>query len=135
MTWSKIFFSHYCIIFKHNKILKLNDVYKFELAKFMHKLFFMVPDNNISFLYKSGQLFTILFCINQGNYNNYLLPRVDKTTGQNTLTTVLKRFELNSKQSNSNDTKILPSVFISLFFAHEAKLQVLKFEFIQIKLK
>jgi len=37
-------------------------------------------------------------------------------------------------KSNSSDTKILSSVLVSIFFALKAKLQVLKFEFSQIKL-
>jgi len=37
LTWNKKF-SHTTILYKNNKILKLNDVYKLELAKFLYKL-------------------------------------------------------------------------------------------------
>jgi len=44
------------------------------------------------------------------------------------------KLELNLKKSNSSDAKKTSSVFISSFFALKAILQVLKFEFCQIKL-
>jgi len=44
------------------------------------------------------------------------------------------KFELNSKYSNSSGAKYFLSVFIPFFFALKAELQVLKFEFCQIKM-
>jgi len=41
----------------------------------------------------------------------------------------------NFKKSNSSNAKIFLSVFLSLFFKLKAELQVLKFEFCQVKLK
>ena len=38
MTWNKNF-SHVSQLYKKLRFLKLHDVYKMELAKFMHKLF------------------------------------------------------------------------------------------------
>jgi len=39
------------------------------------------------------------------------------------------------KKSNSSDVKIFLSVFVSFFFELKAELQVLKFEFYQVKLR
>ena len=80
ITWIKKF-SHVDHLYKQLEILKLVDVYKLELTKFMRKLF----NNKLPKLWQ--QNFTKIEQIHgyetrRPNKSNYFLPRVFKTASQ-----------------------------------------------------
>jgi len=81
ITWNKKFF-HISQLYAKLNLLKLKNIYKFELAKFMHKIY---NDKLIGVLQK-------LFCKTEKIHShmtrklttsNYFLPRVNKSVGQN----------------------------------------------------
>ena len=84
VTWNKKF-SHVSQLYKKLGFLKLHDVYKLELAKFMHKLF----KNKLPKLCNYN--FTIIDKIHdyatrkprKPSRSNYYLPRVSKSAGRN----------------------------------------------------
>ena len=89
MTWSRKF-DHVSILYKQLKLLKLEDIYKLELSKFIHQLncnmtlFEKVFDK---FLKKI--LLNLKVCIrtvqDKKTKNNYFLTRVNKTMSQKQL--------------------------------------------------
>ena len=63
-------------------LLKLKDVYKWELAKFMHKLFY----DKLSCVFQKRfiKMEKIVLCKTRKPVNlNHFLPRVAKSVGQN----------------------------------------------------
>ena len=83
MTWSRKF-DHVSILYKQLKLLKLEDIYKLELSKFMHQLNCnMTPkvfEKNFVKL-ESVQSYST----RQKTKNNYFLTRVNKTMSQKQL--------------------------------------------------
>ena len=81
MTWNKIFF-HVFQLYKKLGFLKLHDVYKLELAKFMHKLFKnklpKLCNYNFSTINKIHD-----YATRKPSRSNYFSPRVSKSAGQN----------------------------------------------------
>ena len=81
MTWNKKF-SYVNQLCKKLGFLKLHDVYKLELAKFMHKLFKnKLPkfcDYNFTTINKIHDYTT-----RKASRSNHFLPRVSKSAGQN----------------------------------------------------
>ena len=81
MTWNKKF-SHVSLLCKKLGFLKLHNVYKLELDKFMHKLF----KNKLPklFNYDFTTINKIHNCATRKpTRSNYFLPRVSKYAGQN----------------------------------------------------
>ena len=81
MTWNKNF-SHVSQLYKKLSFLKLHDVYKLELAKFVNMLFKNKPpplcNYNFTTINKIHNN-----AIRKPNRSNYFLPRVSKSAGQN----------------------------------------------------
>ena len=80
ITWNKKF-THVSHLYQNLNLLKLNDIYKLELAKFMHKLYNM----NLPIVFQNR--FTKIekfhtYVTRGSNKSNYFLSRVNKTVGQ-----------------------------------------------------
>ena len=80
ITWNKKF-SHVSHLYQNLNLLKLNDIDKLELAKFIHKLY----NNNLPLVFQNG--FTKIekihtYVTKRTNKSNYFLSRVNKTVGQ-----------------------------------------------------
>ena len=70
-------FSHVTFLYKKLNFLKLKDVYKLELAKFMHKLF----QNKLPNVFKTKLIKLINIHSHEtrkSNQSNYFLSRVNK---------------------------------------------------------
>ena len=83
ITWNKKF-THVSHLYQNLNLLKLNDIYKLELAEIMHKLY----NNNLPIVFqnriaKIERIHT--YVIRRSNKSNYFLSRVNKTVGQNKL--------------------------------------------------
>ena len=80
MTWSRKF-DHVSILYKQLKLLKLEDIYKLELSKFMHQLncsmTSKVFEKNFVKLESAQSYIT-----RQKTKKNYFLTRVNKTMSQ-----------------------------------------------------
>ena len=104
MTWSRKF-DHVSILYKQLKLLKLEDIYKLELSKFMHQL-------NCSMTSKVFEKnFVKLesvhsYSTRQKTKNNYFLTRVNKTMSQKQL--AFRGTKLWATLDNSIKTKPLP---------------------------
>ena len=81
MTWNKSF-SHVSQLYKKLSFLKLHDVYKLDLAKFMQKLFKNKLPNlrNYNFTTKNK---IHDYAIRKPSRSNYFLRRVSKSVEQN----------------------------------------------------
>ena len=74
-------FAHVTELYKKLKILKVKDVYKLELAKFMHKLFNnKLPDMFQNNFTKIGNVHT--YGTRNNVITNFYLPRASKKAGQ-----------------------------------------------------
>ena len=83
ITWNKKF-THVSHLYQNSNLLKLNDIYKLELAKSMHKLY----NNNLLIVFQNrfAKIEKIYTYVTRGaNKSNYFLSRVNKTVGQNKL--------------------------------------------------
>ena len=83
IAWNKKFL-HVSHLYQNLNLLKLNDIYKLELAKFMHKLY----NNNLPNVFQNRFAKTEKIHTNvtkESNKSNYFLSRVNKTVGQNKL--------------------------------------------------
>ena len=83
ITWNKKF-THVSHLYQNLSLLKLNDIYKLELAKFMHKL----DNNNLPIVFQNRftKIEKIHTYVTRGaNKSNYFLSRVNKTVDQNRL--------------------------------------------------
>ena len=83
ITWNKKF-THVSHLYQNLNLLKLNDICKLELAKFMHKLY----NNNLPIVFQNrfAKIEKIFTYVTRGaNKSNYFLSRVNKTVGQNKL--------------------------------------------------
>ena len=79
ITWNKKF-THVSHLYQNLNLLKLNDIYKLELAKFMHKPY----NNNLPIVFqnrfaKIEKIHT--YVTRRTNKSNYFLSRVNKTVG------------------------------------------------------
>ena len=81
MTWNKKI-SHLSQLYKKLGFLKFLDVYKLELAKFMHKIFknklLKLCNYNFTTINKIHD-----YATRKPSRSNYFLPRVSKSAGQN----------------------------------------------------
>ena len=104
MTWSRKF-DHVSIQYKQLKLLKLEDIYKLELSKFMHQLNCnMTPkvfEKNFVELESVHSYST-----RQKTKNNYFLTRDNKTMSQKQL--AFCGIKLWATLDNSIKTKLLP---------------------------
>ena len=83
IIWNKKF-THVSHPYQNLNLLKLNDIHKLELAKFMHKLY----NNNLPIVFQNrfAKIEKIHTYVTTGkNKSNYFLSRVNKTIGQNIL--------------------------------------------------
>ena len=78
ITWNKKF-TH--VFHLYQTFFKLNDIYKLEFAKFMHKLY----NNNLPIVFQNRFAKIENIHTREANKSNYLLSRVNKTVGQNKL--------------------------------------------------
>ena len=77
-------FSHVKCLYKKLNFLKLKDVYRLELVKFMHKLFQNKPTNVFKTKFiKLSNIHTLE--TRRQNQSNYFLPRVNKIACQHKL--------------------------------------------------
>ena len=109
-------FSNVNHLYKQLEILKLVDVYKLELAKFMHKLF----NNKLPKLWQ--QNFTKIEQIHayetrRPNKSNYFFPRVSKTARQH-------KFEYRGVKLWNNMSEELKNKSFNFFIKH-FKLKIL----------
>ena len=83
MTWSRKF-DHFSMLYKQQKLLKLEDIYKLELSKYMHQLNCnmnpKILDKNFVKLESVHSYST-----RQKTKNKYFLTRVNKTMSQKQL--------------------------------------------------
>ena len=84
MTWNKKF-SHVSQLYKKLGFPKLHDVYKLELAKFMHTVYQLFKNKlpklcnyNFTTIYKIYD-----YATRKPSRSNHFLPRVSKSAGQN----------------------------------------------------
>ena len=104
MTWSRKF-DHVSILYKQQKLLKLVDIYKLELSKFMHQLNCnMTPKVSEKNFVKLESLHS--YSTRQKTKNNYFLTRVNKTMSQKQL--AFGGTKLWAPLGNSIKTKPLP---------------------------
>ena len=104
MTWSRKF-DHVSILYKQLKLLKLEDIYKLELSKFMHQL----NCNMTSKVFEKNfvKLESVhSYSTRQKTKNNYFLTRVNKTMSQKQL--AFRGTKLWATLDNSIKTKSLP---------------------------
>ena len=83
ITWNKKF-THVSHLYQNLNLLKLNDIYKLDLAKIMHKLY----NNNLPIVFQNQFAKiekTHTYVTRGANKSNYFLSRVNKTVGQNKL--------------------------------------------------
>ena len=80
LTWNTKF-SHVTKLYKQLDFLKLHDVYKLELAKFMHKLFNNKLPNSCDYDFSTIENIRD-FETRRPSRSNYFLPRVSKSAGQ-----------------------------------------------------
>ena len=83
ITWNKKF-SYVSHLYQNLNLLKLNDIYKLELAQIMHKLY----NNNLPIVVQNRFIKTEkthTYVTKGANKSNYFLSRVNKTVGQNKL--------------------------------------------------
>ena len=79
ITWNKKF-SHHSQLYKKMNLLKLKDVYKLELTKFMHKLFYnKLPCVIQKRFIKTEKIYS--YKTRKPVNLNYFLPRVAKSVG------------------------------------------------------
>ena len=106
-------FSHVNHLYKQLEILKLIDVYKLELAKFMHKLFnYKLWPQNFT---KIEQIHA--YETRRPNKSNYFLPRASKTAGQH-------KFEYRGVKLWNNISEELKNKSLNFFKKH-FKLKIL----------
>ena len=104
MTWSRKF-DHVSILYKQLKLLKLEDIYKLELSKFMHQLNCnMTPKVFEKNFVKLESVHS--YSTRQKTKNNYFLTRVNKTMSQKQL--AFRGTKLWATLDNSIKTKPLP---------------------------
>ena len=80
ITWNKKF-THVSHLYQNLNLLKLNDIYKLELPKFMHKLY----NNNLPIVFQNrfAKIEKIHTYATRGaNKSNYFLSRINKTVGK-----------------------------------------------------
>ena len=80
LTWNTKF-SHVTKLYKKLDFLKLHDVYKLELTKFMHKLFNNKLPNSCNYDFSTIEN-TRDYETRRPSRSNYFLPRVSKSAGQ-----------------------------------------------------
>ena len=103
MTWSKKF-DHASILYKQLKLLKLEDIYKLELSKFMHQLNCnMTPKVFEKNFVKLESVHS--YSKRQKTKNNYFLTRVNKSMSQKQL--AFRGAKLWATLDNSMKTKPL----------------------------
>ena len=104
MTWSRKF-DHVSILYKQLKLLKLEDIYKLELSKFMHQLNCnMTPKVFEKNFVKLESVRS--YSTRQKTKNNYFLTWVNKTMSQKQL--AFRGTKLWATLDNSIKTKPLP---------------------------
>ena len=104
MTWSRKF-DHFSMLHKKQKLLKLEDIYKLELSKYMHQ--FNCNMNPKIFDKNFVKLESVhSYSTRQKTKNNYFLTRVNKTMSQKQLS--FRGTKLWTTLGNSIKTKPLP---------------------------
>ena len=110
MTWSRKF-DHVGVLYKQHKFLKLEDIYKLELSKFVHQLNCdMTPKVFVNNFVKLESVHS--YITRQKTKNEYFLLRVNKTMSKNQL--AFRGTKLWATLDNSIKTKPLP-VFKKIF--------------------
>ena len=110
MTWSRKF-DHVSVLYKQHKFLKLEDIYKLELSKFVHQLNCdMTPKVFVNYFVKLESVHS--YITRQKTKNEYFLPRVNKTMSKNQL--AFRGTKLWATLDNSIKTKPFP-VFKKIF--------------------
>ena len=84
LTWNTKFF-HVTKLYKKLDFLKLHDVYKLELAKFMHKLFNNKPSNSCDYDFSTIEKIHN-YETRKPSRSNYFSPRVSKSARQKKVT-------------------------------------------------